>query len=45
VLEGIFTVFREMRSGTYDEQELEAQLLRYMSCCHKELLATYMQLG
>jgi high-affinity nickel-transport protein len=26
VLAGIFKVFREMRSGTYDEQELEAQL-------------------
>jgi nickel/cobalt transporter (NiCoT) family protein len=26
VLAGIFKVFREMRNGTYDEQELEAQL-------------------
>jgi len=26
VLAGIFTVFREMRNGTYDEEELEAQL-------------------
>src|ERR1700729_2132456 len=26
VLSGIFKVFREMRNGTYDEQELEAQL-------------------
>jgi nickel/cobalt transporter (NiCoT) family protein len=26
VLAGIFKVFREMRSGTYDEEELEAQL-------------------
>lgn len=26
VLSGIFKVFREMRSGAYDEQELEAQL-------------------
>jgi nickel/cobalt transporter (NiCoT) family protein len=26
VLSGIFTVFREMRTGAYDEQQLEAQL-------------------